>query len=161
MCDFAAKAMTQGKNVLYITCEMAEERIAERIDANLLDVNVQDIRDIPRQIFEKKVAALQKKTQGKLFIKEYPTASAHAGHFDALIKELALKKGFRLTLSLSITLTFVSLQRYKAGAQVLILTPLSSQSPKNSEVLPVKHNLPIVSATQTTRGGYQNSDVWV
>ena len=95
MCDFASKVLLQGKNVLYITLEMAEERIAERIDANLLNVNILDIIDVPRPIFEDKVTSIQKKTQGQLFIKEYPTASAHDVHFDALIKELQIKKGFK------------------------------------------------------------------
>ena len=95
MCHLASSVLLQGRNVLYITMEMAEERIAERIDANLLNVQIQDIIDIPKPMFEDKVKKLQKKTQGRLIIKEYPTASAHAGHFDALIKELHLKKVFR------------------------------------------------------------------
>ena len=92
MCHFASSVLLQGKNVLYITLEMAEERIAERIDANLLNVNIKDIVDLPRPIFENKVSNLAKKTQGSLIIKEYPTASAHSGHFKALLNELALKK---------------------------------------------------------------------
>ena len=95
MCHFASSVLLQGKNVLYITLEMAEERIAERIDANLLNVNIKDIVDLPRPIFENKVSNLAKKTQGSLIIKEYPTASAHSGHFKALLNELALKKSFR------------------------------------------------------------------
>ena len=94
MCSLAGSVLLQGKNVLYITLEMAEERIAERVDANLLNLNIQDISELPRPIFEDKITAIQKKTQGELYIKEYPTASAHAGHFDALLKELQLKKSF-------------------------------------------------------------------
>ena len=95
MCHLAASTLLQSKNVLYITLEMAEEKIAERIDANLLNVPIQDIINLPQQIFEKKVTNLSKKTQGTLIIKEYPTASAHSGHFKGLINELALKKSFR------------------------------------------------------------------
>ena len=95
MCHVASSVLLQGKNVLYITLEMAEEKIAERIDANLLNVNIQDITDLPRPMFESKVTNLTKKTQGTLIIKEYPTASAHSGHFKALLNELALKKSFK------------------------------------------------------------------
>ncbi|QBP06035.1 DNA primase/helicase [Synechococcus phage S-B68] len=158
MCSFAASALLQGKNVLYITMEMAEERIAERIDANLLDVNVQDIRDMPKQIFEKKVTALQKKTQGKLFVKEYPTASAHAGHFDALLKELQLKKGFRPDIIFIDYLNICTSSRYKAGSNVNSYTVVKAIA-EELRGLAGKYNLPIVSATQTTRSGYGNSDV--
>ena len=158
MCNFAAQVLLQGKNVLYITLEMAEERIAERIDANLLDCNVQDIKDIPRPMFESKVQKLTTKTQGKLFIKEYPTASAHAGHFDALLKELALKKGFRPDIIFIDYLNICTSSRYKAGTSANSYTIVKSIA-EELRGLAGKHNLPIVSATQTTRGGYQNSDV--
>ena len=158
MCDFAAKVLLQGKNVLYITLEMAEERIAERIDANLLDVNVQDIKDIPRPQFESKLKKLQTKTTGKFFIKEYPTASAHAGHFDALLKELALKKGFKPDIIFIDYLNICTSSRYKAGTSANSYTIVKSIA-EELRGLAGKHNLPIVSATQTTRGGYQNSDV--
>ena len=95
MCHVASSVLLQGKNVLYITLEMAEEKIAERIDANLLNVNIQDITDLPKPMFDTKVSKLSEKTQGTLIIKEYPTASAHSGHFKALLQELALKKSFR------------------------------------------------------------------
>ncbi|MGA1402920.1 MAG: DnaB-like helicase C-terminal domain-containing protein, partial [Candidatus Nanopelagicaceae bacterium] len=95
MCHVAAACLLQGKNVLYITMEMAEERIAERIDANLLNVNIQEIQNLPKQMFESKVTKLAAKTQGTLIIKEYPTASAHSGHFKSLLNELALKKSFK------------------------------------------------------------------
>lgn len=158
MCDFAARALTQGKNVLYITCEMAEERIAERIDANLLDVNVQDIKEMPRQVFEQRVNKVRQKTQGKLFIKEYPTASAHAGHFDSLFKELQLKKGFTPDIVFIDYLNICTSQRYKAGSSANSYTIVKSIA-EELRGLAGKYNLPIVSATQTTRGGYQNSDV--
>jgi len=158
MCDFAAKVLMQGKNVLYITMEMAEERIAERIDANLLDVNVQDIRDIPKQIFQQKVQKLQGKTQGKFFIKEYPTASAHAGHFDALLKELQLKKGFKPDIIFIDYLNICSSQRYKAGTNANSYTIVKAIA-EELRGLAGKYDVPIVSATQTTRSGYGNSDV--
>ncbi len=95
MCHMASSVLLQGRNVLYITLEMAEERIAERIDANLLNVNIKDIQELPKKMFESKVNNISKKTQGSLIIKEYPTASAHTGHFKALLNELSLKKSFR------------------------------------------------------------------
>ena len=158
MCDIAAKTLLQGKNVLYITCEMAEERIAERIDANLLDIPIQDIRDVPRQIFETKVHSLQKKTQGKLFIKEYPTASAHAGHFDALLKELQLKKGFKPDIVFIDYLNICSSQRYKAGSNANSYTIVKAIA-EELRGLAGKHVVPIISATQTNRGGYNSSDM--
>ena len=94
MCHFASSVLLQGRNVLYITMEMAEEKIAERIDANLLNIPIQDLTDLPKVMFDKKVNSISKKTQGQLIIKEYPTASAHSGHFKTLLNELALKKSF-------------------------------------------------------------------
>ena len=158
MCDIAAKTLLQGKNVLYITMEMAEERIAERIDANLLDIPIQDIREVPRQIFETKIHSLNKKTQGKLFIKEYPTASAHAGHFDALIKELQMKKGFRPDIIFIDYLNICSSQRYKAGSNVNSYTVVKAIA-EELRGLAGKHVVPIISATQTNRGGYNSSDM--
>ena len=108
MCHVASSVLLQGKNVLYITLEMAEEKIAERIDANLLNVNIQDITDLPKPMFETKVNNLSKKTQGSLIIKEYPTASAHSGHFKALLQELALKKSFRPDI-ISVSYTHLTL----------------------------------------------------
>ena len=108
MCHLASSTLLAGKNVLYITLEMAEEKIAERIDANLLNVNIQDITDLPKQMFETKVTNLAKKTQGTLIIKEYPTASAHSGHFKALLQELALKKSFRPDI-ISVSYTHLTL----------------------------------------------------
>ena len=158
MCSFASSVLLQGKNVLYITMEMAEERIAERIDANLLDTNIQDIVDIPRPMFETKVSNLQAKTQGQLFIKEYPTASAHAGHFDSLIKELQLKKDFRPDIIFIDYLNICNSSRYRAGSNVNSYTVVKAIA-EELRGLAVKHKLPIVSATQTTRSGFSSSDV--
>ena len=158
MCSFAASALLQGKNVLYITLEMAEERIAERIDANLLNTPVQDITDIPRPMFANKVLALQKKTQGKLYIKEYPTASAHAGHFESLIKELQLKKDFRPDIIFVDYINICTSSRYRMASNVNSYTVVKSIA-EELRGLAGKFNLPVVSATQTTRSGYSNSDV--
>ena len=118
MCHVASSALLQGKNVLYITMEMAEEKIAERIDANLLNVNIQEIVDLPHKIFETKVTNLSKKTQGTLIIKEYPTASAHSGHFKALLNELALKKSFRPDIIFIDYLNICASSRYKSNLSV-------------------------------------------
>ncbi len=158
MCQIASTILLQGKNVLYITCEMAEEKIAERIDANLLNTNIQDIIDIPKPMFEDKIAKLQKKTQGQLIIKEYPTASAHAGHFDALIKELYLKKDFQPDIIFIDYLNICVSQRYRAGSNINSYTVVKSIA-EELRGLAVKHRVPVFSATQTTRGGYGNSDV--
>ena len=158
MCDFASKVLLQGKNVLYITMEMAEERIAERIDANLLNVNIQDIIDVPKPIFENKVTNIQKKTQGQLFIKEYPTASAHSGHFDALLKELQLKKSFRPDIIFIDYLNICASSRIRAGSNFNSYTIVKSIA-EELRGLAVTYNVPIVSATQTTRSGYGSSDV--
>ena len=158
MCDFAAKAVLQGKNVLYITMEMAEERIAERIDANLLNVNIQDIIEVPKPIFENKVTNIQNKTRGQLFIKEYPTASAHSGHFDALLKELQLKKSFCPDIVFIDYLNICASSRFRPGSNVNSYTLVKSIA-EELRGLAVQYNLPIVSATQTTRSGYGSSDV--
>ena len=158
MCSFAASCLLQGKNVLYVTLEMAEERIAERIDANLLDTNVQDIVEIPRPMFETKVTNLQKKTQGKIFIKEYPTASAHAGHFDALIRELQLKQDFNPDIIFIDYLNICNSSRYRAGSNVNSYTVVKAIA-EELRGLAVKYKVPIVSATQTTRSGFSSSDV--
>lgn len=158
MCNFASSCLLQGKNVLYITLEMAEERIAERIDANLLNVNIQDILDLPRDTFENRVTNIQKKTQGQLFVKEYPTASAHSGHFDALLKELQLKKSFRPDIIFIDYLNICASSRIRAGSNFNSYTIVKSIA-EELRGLAVQYNLPIVSATQTTRSGYGNSDV--
>ena len=158
MCHVASSVLLQGKNVLYITLEMAEERIAERIDANLLNVPIQDITDLPKQMFESKVTGVAQKTQGSLIIKEYPTASAHAGHFRSLLNELALKKSFRPDIIFIDYLNICSSSRYRAGSSVNSYTVVKSIA-EELRGLAVEFNVPIVSATQTTRSGYGSSDV--
>ena len=158
MCHVASSALLQGKNVLYITLEMAEEKIAERIDANLLNVNIQEIPNLPQQIFESKVTKLSQKTQGTLIIKEYPTASAHSGHFRSLLNELALKKSFRPDIIFVDYLNICASSRYKANGNVNSYSYIKAIA-EELRGLAVEANLPIVSATQTTRSGYSNSDV--
>ena len=158
MCHFASSVLLQGKNVLYITLEMAEERIAERIDANLLNVNIKDIVDLPRQIFENKVSNLAKKTQGSLIIKEYPTASAHSGHFKALLNELALKKSFRPDIIFIDYLNICASSRYRGAIGVNSYSYIKAIA-EELRGLAVEAQVPIVSATQTTRSGYGSSDV--
>ena len=158
MCHMAAATLLQGKNVLYITLEMAEERIAERIDANLLDVNIKDIVDLPRVMFENKVTSIAKKTQGTLIFKEYPTAAAHTGHFKALLNELALKKSFSPDIIFIDYLNICASSRYRANASSSSYSYIKAIA-EDLRGLAVEFNLPIVSATQTTRAGYSNSDV--
>jgi hypothetical protein len=150
--------LLQGKNVLYITLEMAEEKIAERIDANLLNVPIQDIVDLPKQMFDKKVINLAKKTQGTLIIKEYPTASAHSGHFKALLQELALKKSFRPDIIFIDYLNICASSRYRGNSTVNSYSYIKAIA-EELRGLAVEANLPIVSATQTTRSGFGSSDV--
>ena len=158
MCHVASSVLLQGKNVLYITLEMAEEKIAERIDANLLNVNIQDITDLPRPMFENKVTALSKKTQGTLIIKEYPTASAHSGHFKTLLNELALKKSFKPDIIFIDYLNICASSRYRANSGVNSYSYIKAIA-EELRGLAVETNLPIVSATQTTRSGFGSSDV--
>ena len=158
MCHVAAAALLQGKNVLYITLEMAEEKIAERIDANLLNVNIQDITDLPKSMFETKVENVAKKTRGSLIIKEYPTASAHSGHFRALLNELSLKKSFKPDIIFVDYLNICSSSRYKGSANINSYTLVKSIA-EELRGLAVEAEVPIVSATQTTRSGYGSSDV--
>jgi replicative DNA helicase len=158
MCHVASSVLLQGRNVLYITLEMAEERIAERIDANLLNVPIQDIVDLPKQMFENKVTNLAKKTQGTIIIKEYPTASAHAGHFKALLNELALKKSFKPDIIFIDYLNICSSSRYRGNSNINSYTFVKAIA-EELRGLAVEFNVPIVSATQTTRSGYGNSDV--
>jgi len=157
MCHCAAAALLQGKNVLYITMEMAEEKIAERIDANLLNIPIQQLADLPQVMFEKKIANLAKKTQGKLIIKEYPTASAHVGHFKSLISDLALKRSIRPDIIFVDYLNICASQRYK-GSIVNSYTYVKAIA-EELRGLACEHGVPIVSATQTTRAGYGSSDV--
>jgi replicative DNA helicase len=158
MCHVASAALLGGKNVLYITLEMAEEKIAERIDANLLNVPIQEITDLPKVMFENKVTNLAQKTQGTLIIKEYPTASAHSGHFRALLNELALKKSFRPDIIFVDYLNICASSRYRGGGTINSYTLVKSIA-EELRGLAVEANVPIVSATQTTRSGYGSSDV--
>jgi replicative DNA helicase len=158
MCHVASSVLLQGKNVLYITMEMAEEKIAERIDANLLDVAIQNIVDLPKSTFENKVTKLAAKTQGTLIIKEYPTASAHSGHFKALLSELALKKSFRPDIIFIDYLNICASSRYRGNSTVNSYSYIKSIA-EELRGLAVEANVPIVSATQTTRSGFGSSDV--
>ena len=158
MCHVASSVLLQGRNVLYITMEMAEEKIAERIDANLLNVPIQDLTDLPRSSFENKVTRLAEKTQGSLIIKEYPTASAHSGHFKALLNELALKKSFRPDIIFIDYLNICASSRYRGNSTVNSYSYIKAIA-EELRGLAVEANVPIVSATQTTRSGYGSSDV--
>ena len=158
MCHHAASVLLSGRNVLYITLEMAEEKIAERIDANLLNVPIQDLTDLPKSTFENKVTNLSKKTQGTLIIKEYPTASAHSGHFKALLNELALKKSFRPDIIFIDYLNICASSRYKQGGSINSYSYIKSIA-EELRGMAVEAEVPIVSATQTTRSGYGSSDV--
>ena len=158
MTHLASSVLLQGKNVLYITLEMAEERIAERIDANLLNVGMSDLEELPYQMYETKINKLQSKTTGQLIIKEYPTATAHTGHFKNLISELALKKSFKPDIVFVDYLNICASSRFKSGANVNSYTYIKAIA-EELRGLAVEHDIPIFSATQTTRGGYVSSDV--
>jgi len=157
MCHVAAGAMSQGRNVLYITMEMAEEKIAERIDANLLNVTLDDLTSLPKEMYDKKVEKLKAKTTGKLIIKEYPTASASATHFRSLLNELNLKKSFRPDIIFIDYLNICCSSRIKAGANINSYTYVKSIA-EELRGLAVEYGVPIVSATQTTRSGFTSSD---
>jgi replicative DNA helicase len=157
MCHVAAGCMVQGKNVLYITMEMAEERIAERIDANLLNVTIDDLVNLPKDMYDKKIAKLREKTVGKLIIKEYPTASASATHFRTLLNELNLKKSFVPDIIFIDYLNICCSSRIKAGANVNSYTYVKAIA-EELRGLAVEFGVPIVSATQTTRSGFSSSD---
>ena len=157
MCHVAAGALVQGRNVLYITMEMAEERIAERIDANLLNLTMDELKVVDRDIYETRLGKIAAKTKGKLIVKEYPTASAHAGHFRALLEELKMKREFQPDIIMIDYLNICSSQRMKMGASVNSYTYIKSIA-EELRGLAVEYNVPIVSATQTTRSGFTNSD---
>ena len=158
MCHVAASCLSQGKNVLYITLEMAEERIAERIDANLMNISIDDLHELPKQMFDDKIAKIIKKTSGKLIVKEYPTASAHTAHFRGLIKELAIKKTFKPDIIFVDYLNICASSRFK-GAQNVNSYMYVKAIAEELRGLAVETNVPIMSATQTTRSGFSNSDV--
>jgi len=157
MCHCASSFLSQGQNVLYITLEMAEERIAERIDANLLDVTIDDLHTMPKQLYDTKIQKINNKTSGKLIIKEYPTASAHAGHFRALLNELALKKSYRPDVIFIDYLNICSSSRFKGGniSSYFFVKAIAEEL----RGLAVEFNVPIFSATQTTRTGYVSTDI--
>ena len=158
MCHVAAATLLQGKNVLYITLEMAEKKIAERIDANLMNLTLDDVHDLPKRMFESRIEKIQKKTQGKLIIKEYPTASAHCGHFRALHNELLLKKSFRPHIIFIDYINICASQRFKYGSNVNSYTYIKGIA-EEMRGLAVELNVPIVSATQTTRQGFTSTDI--
>lgn len=157
MCHMAAANLMIGKRVLYITLEMAEERIAERIDANLLNVMITELDTLPKDSYDKKVSRIKSKTAGKLIIKEYPTASAHVGHFRHLLNELNLKRDFIPDIVYVDYLNICMSSRIKQGANVNSYTYVKSIA-EELRGLAVERNMPIVSATQTTRSGYGSSD---
>lgn len=157
MCHVAASVLMQGKNVLYITMEMAEERIAERIDANLLNLTMDELKVVDKDIFDNRIAKIASKTPGHLIVKEYPTASAHSGHFRALLEELKLKREFVPDIIMIDYLNICASQRMKMGASINSYTYIKAIA-EELRGLAVEYNVPIVSATQTTRSGYTNSD---
>jgi len=157
MCHCAAANLLDNKNVLYITMEMAEERIAERIDANLLNLSMDELKVVDKPIFDSRLDKVRKKSQGKLTIKEYPTAGAHAGHFRALLEELKLKQEFKPDIIYIDYLNICSSQRLRYGANVNSYTYVKTIA-EELRGLAVEYNVPIVSATQTTRSGFTNSD---
>ena len=158
MCHMAANCLSQGKSVLYITLEMAEERIAERIDANLMGVSMEDLQDLPKQMFDSKMDHIIKNTTGTLIVKEYPTASANSAHFRGLIKELAIKKSFKPDIIFIDYLNICGSSRFKGAANINSYTMIKSIA-EELRGLAVETNVPIMSATQTTRSGFSNSDV--
>lgn len=158
MCHMASGCLSQGKNVLYITMEMSEERIAERIDANLMNVAMDDLKTLPKQMFDDRITKIKNKTEGKLIIKEYPTAAAHAGHFRALLNELKLKKEFVPQIIFIDYLNICASSRFKMSGQVNSYTYIKGIA-EELRGLAVEFDVPIVSATQTTRSGFANSDV--
>ena len=158
MCHIAASSLLQGKNVLYITMEMAEERIAERIDANLLDIPIDQLDKMPKTMFTEKVNNLAKKTVGKLIVKEYPTGAAHAGHFRALLKELKLKKSFIPDIIFIDYLNICASSRMKSMGGAINSYTYVKAIAEELRGIAVEFAVPVVSATQTTRSGFSNSD---
>ncbi len=158
LCHHAANCLKKNHNVLYITCEMAEERIAERIDANLLDVTLDNLRDLPKTVYEKKIQNLSAGVTGKLIIKEYPTATANVNHFRFLLDELWLKRKFKPDIIFIDYLNICASARVKTGSNVNSYTYIKSIA-EELRGLAVEYNVPIFSATQTTRSGYSSTDV--
>ena len=158
MCHVAANALVDGKNVLYITMEMAEERIAERIDANLMNLPIMELKDLSKPMYEDRIQKLKDKYEGRLIVKEYPTASAHSGHFKALINELKLKRNFFPDIIFVDYLNICTSSRFRPGSSANSYTIIKSIA-EELRGLAVEQDVPIFSATQTTRGGYNSSDV--
>ena len=158
MCHVAANCLSQGRNVLYITLEMAEERIAERIDANLMNISMEDLHDLPKQMFDNQIEKIIKSTSGKLIVKEYPTASANSAHFRGLIKELAIKKSFKPDIIFIDYLNICASSRFKGATNVNSYMYIKSVA-EELRGLAVETNLPIMSATQTTRSGFVSTDI--
>ena len=158
MCHMASAAISKGKNVLYITLEMSEERIAERIDANLMNLPIMDLKDLSKAMFDDRIQKINDKIEGRLIVKEYPTASAHSGHFKALINELKLKRSFFPDIIFIDYLNICSSSRFRPGSSANSYTIIKSIA-EELRGLAVEQDVPIVSATQTTRGGYDNSDI--
>jgi len=158
MCHMAANCLSQNRSVLYITLEMAEERIAERIDANLMNISIDDLHELPKQMYDDKMKAITQKTTGHLIIKEYPTASAHSNHFRGLIKELAIKRSFKPDIIFIDYLNICASSRFKANGNVNSYMYIKAIA-EELRGLAVETNVPIMSATQTTRSGFSNSDV--
>ena len=159
MCHMAAASLTQGKNVLYITMEMAEERIAERIDANLMNIPIDQLEQLPKQVYDQKIQKIAQKNIGKLIIKEYPTGAAHVGHFRALLNELKLKKNFKPDVIFIDYLNICASSRIRGlGGSVNTYSYIKTIA-EEMRGLAVETNVPLVSATQTTRSGYSNTDV--
>lgn len=158
MCHMAAANIAAGKNALYITLEMSEERIAERIDANLMNLPIGQLKDLSKSMFDDRISKLNEKIQGRLIVKEYPTASAHAGHFKSLLNELKLKRNFRPDIIFVDYLNICTSSRFRAGSSANSYTIIKSIA-EELRGLAVEFDVPIVTATQTTRGGYNNSDV--
>jgi len=158
MCHMASSFLLQSKNVLYITMEMAEEEIAKRMDANMLNVPINQLDDLPKSIFTNKASQLVEKTKGTLIIKEYPTASAHSGHFKALLNELALKKSFKPDVIFIDYINICASSRFRSGMNANSYTIIKSIA-EELRGLAVEFDVPIFSATQTTRSGFSSSDV--
>ena len=158
LCHHAANCLTQNQNVLYITCEMAEERIAERIDANLFDMTIDDVQDLPRQLYHKKLENLKTKLKGKLIVKEYPTATANVNHFRALLDELWMKKQFKPDIIFIDYLNICASARLKNGANVNSYTYIKAIA-EELRGMAVERSVPVFSATQVNRGGFNNTDV--
>ena len=158
MCHMAANCLSQGRSVLYITLEMAEERIAERIDANLMNISMEDLHNLPKKMFDDKITKLMSKTNGKLIVKEYPTASAHSAHFRGLIKELAIKRTFKPDIIFVDYLNICASSRFKGATNVNSYSYIKSVA-EELRGLAVECNVPIMSATQTTRSGFTSSDL--